>query len=809
MLIKTGLAAGMLLLPASLIAQCQVKGNVADPAGKPLEFATVALYRTADSTLVKGTVSDASGHYLFKSVPNGTYYTEASFVGYRPVRSAGFQAHGAEMDIATLVLHPTEQSLQSVTVTAKKALVEQHPDRTVINVSNSVLAEGNTALEVLEKVPGVTVDDEGNITLKGKQGVTVMLNGKLTYLSQKELATLLRGTPSASISKVEILTQPSARYDAKGNGGILNIELKKNELTGFNGNAYANAAHSRKPRYGAGLNLNYRSGKINAFGSYDHAYRGEKELLSYTRRFRQSGQAEPDRVSFQHTVTDEPLYTNTFKAGLDFYADSRNTLGFVLNGNVGTYSNYGSTSNRLQKMTGALIADARSANSDESRWSSLSYNANYTRKFRKEGRQFSADLDYSGNRFQSNQLLDTRYLDEGGAYTDRRSMRRGDIPSYTWVYVGKADYVHPLGKNTKLETGWKSSYVAVNNEVKYDTLAVNAWVPDRSASNRFTYRETIHAGYVQVGGDWGAYQYQVGLRGEYTRTKGHQVTTDSLVRREYFQLFPSLSVGRKFNDRHRLQFSYSRRIERPDYEDLNPFRFFRDPFLYYEGNPFLQPELTHSAELGHTFRNTLTTTIDYSYTSNVINWMMGQIDSTNTTFQGPQNLKSFVHYGISFSASQPVVSGWTTNNFLSVFRNEYRGDQHGGNLRNGLTGFTFNSQNTVQLAKHTSAEISLSYYSKSVYGVFVTNPYMVVSAGVQRQVLNKQGTLKLAANDLFQGRKRVQTARYENLDLNTNIRFDSRVITLSFSYRFGNQNLKAGGSRKTGSDEVQSRVKGN
>lgn len=809
MFVKTGLAAGMLMLPASLIAQCLVKGNVADPTGKPLEFATVALYRSADSSLVKGTTSDAAGHYIFQTVPKGSYYTEASFVGFRAVRSRGFSAHDAETDVATLMLSPTEQLLQAVTVTARKALVEHHLDRTVINVSNSVLAEGSTALEVLEKVPGVTVDDEGNITLKGKQGVTVMLNGKLTYLSQKELTTLLRGTPSASVSRVEILTQPSARYDAKGNGGILNIELKKNELIGFNGSAYANVAHSRKPRYGTGLNLNYRSGKFNAFGSYDHVYRGEKELLSYTRRFRESGQTEPDRVSFQHTVTDEPLYTNTFKAGLDYFVDSRNALGFVMNGNIGTYSNYGSTSNRLQKMTGALIADARSTNSDESRWSSLSYNVNYTRKFKQEGRQFSTDLDYSGNQFQSNQLLDTRYADEGGEFTGRRSARRGDIPSYTWVYVGKADYVHPLGKSAKLETGWKSSYVAVNNEVKYDTAAGAGWVYDRSASNRFTYRETIHAGYVQLGGDLGPFQYQVGLRGEYTRTKGHQVTTDSLVRREYFQLFPSLSLGRKFNDRHRLQFSYSRRIERPDYEDLNPFRFFRDPFLYYEGNPFLQPELTHSLELGHTFRNTLTTTVDYSYTSNVINWMMGQIDSTNTTYQGPQNLRSFVHYGVSFSAAQSPASWWTTNNFLSVFRNEYRGDQKGGNLRNGLTGFTFNSQNTLQLARNTSAEISLSYYSKSVYGVFVSNPYMVISAGIQRQVLRKTGTLKLAVNDLFQGRKRVQTARYENLDLNTYIRFDSRVVTLSFSCRFGNKNLKTGSSRKTGSDDVQSRVKGN
>ena len=798
------------LLSCSVYAQTEVKGSLIESSGKPIEFATVALYKSADSTLVKGSVSDSLGRFVFQRVTLGQYYVEASFVGYRSQRSQRFtlSTQHPKQELPPLTLVPTEQSLQTLTVTAKKPLVEQRIDRTVMNIENSILSEGNTALEVLEKAPGVTVDDDGNITLKGKQGATIMINGKLTYLSQKELATLLRGTSSSSLAKVEIITNPSAKYDAAGNSGIINIQLKKNEMVGFNGNVYANVARSRKNRYGTGVNLNYRSSRFNVFGSYDHAYRGEKELLSYTRRFRDPGETSPSRVSYQNTVTDEPLYTNNFKAGIDYFLNQRNTLGFVLKGNVGTYHNNGNTSNLLQTITSQTISDARSTNTDDSRWSNVSYNVNYTHRFKKEGQEFSADLDYSGNGFQSNQLLDTRYLNEAGEFTSRRSTRRGDIPSSTYVYVGKADYTHPFGEKAKLETGWKSSYVTVDNEVKYDTIAGSNWVKDLSASNHFKYKETIHAGYLNFNREFGKFSLQAGLRGEYTHTVGQQITSDSTVERKYFQLFPSVFLSQMLSEKHRFQFSYSRRIERPDYEDLNPFRFFRDPFLYYEGNPFLRPQLTHSLEVGHTFKNFLTTTINYSYTSDVINWMMGQIDSTNTTFQGPQNLRSLINYGISFSASQNPASWWTTNNFFNVFRNEYKGDQKGGDLNNSITSFTFNSQNSFQLGNGTSMEASGVYNSKSVYGVFRTRAYYVISAGIQKQVLNKQGTLKLMANDIFQGRKRVQTARYENLDLNTNIRFDSRVITLSFSYRFGNQNLKIGSTRKSGADDVQNRVKG-
>ena len=787
-----------------------VSGQLKTSAGEAIEFATVALYLAKDSSIVKGTLSDSAGKFTFEKIPFGSYYVTSTSLGYRTFNTEIFTLSAKDLNhwLGIVNLTTDEKILQAVTITAKKPLIEQRMDRTVLNIESSILAEGNTALELLEKAPGVTVDNEGKISMKGKPGVSVMLNGKLTYLSQRELATLLRGTSSGSVSKIELITNPSAKYDAAGNSGIINIILKKNEKTGINGSVYGNVARSRANRYGAGANLNYRSGKVNVFGSYDHAYRGEIEYLSYVRRFYDGElKGEPNRISYQNTATSEPLYTNNFKAGADFFLDDKNTLGVLMNGNFGKYINDNNTSNKLVATNGEVISQPQTHNDNLDRWNSNAFNLNYVRRLNPDGRELSADLDFSRNDNRSSQNMDTHYPAQSNAALETRSVRRGKVPSLTDVYVGKVDYSRPFGEKVKFEAGWKSSYVSVDNNLKYDTLRNTHWVQDASWSNHFRYKETIHAGYINYSKEFGSLSIQAGLRGENTRTKGHQVTTDSLVKRNYFQLFPSLFVTKTFTPNHTGQFSYSRRVDRPDYSDMNPFRFFLDPFLYYEGNPFLKAELTHSVEVSHTYKGKFITAINYSYTADVMNWMMGQVDSLNTTYQSPQNLKSFINFGISLTASLQPTSWWSSNNFGNIFRNQYKGDQKGGDLNNAITSFTLNSQNSFQFKNGFSAELSGFYNSKSVYGVFVLKAYYIVSVGAQKQILNKKGTIKLMVNDIFQTRQWRQTARYENLDMAGHTRFDSRMATLSFSYRFG-KDITPVRERNSGSEDIQNRVKG-
>lgn len=775
-----------------------VSGKLKETDGQPLEFASVGLLILPDSSLVKGTLTDSAGHFRFEQVPFGNYLLRIELMGYVSLKTSSFtlDKNHSQHDMGTLSTDQDHVSLETVTITSKTPLVEQQVDKTVLNVENSILSEGNTAIEVLQRAPGVTVDQEGNIALKGKKGVTIMLNGKLTYLSQKELAALLRGTPSSSISKVEVIANPSAKYDAAGNGGIINIVLKKNVKLGYNGSAHLNAGASRKVRHGSGLSLNYRSGKLNLFGSYDFAYRGEKEYLGSTRIFSDSNQS---RTSTQSIVTDEPLVTHSFRAGSDFYLNDKNTLGFVLNGNAGSYQNKSISDNRVTDGMGNLITFAKSYPKDEETWKSLMYNLNYKHIFPQEGREWSADFDYSRNSFIAKQLLETHYSNETGAPT-YVSIRKGHLPSHSNVYVGKMDYTHPFSAHTKLEAGWKSSWVNVDNEVLYDTLAGSAWLRDNRASNQFLYEEQIHAGYLNFHQQLGKLNIQAGLRGENTHTEGNQVTSDSIVTRDYFQLFPSIFLNRELGSHHKLQASYSRRIERPDYGDLNPWRFYRDPYFYYTGNPYLYPELTNSFELSHAFKGKIITTLSYTRTYRSITWIMQADQTPNTSYETPVNLQHFSNYGASINVSLEWGI-WSGNQFANVFYNEFKGE----GLENSVINYSFNSQNTFQLGKGFSAELNGQYGSRSIYGIYTIQPQYKVSGGLQKKILKDKGTLKVAVNDIFQTYKRRMTSHYENIQTSAYNHFDSRMVMFSFTYRFGNSLLGKSGDKEE--DELK-RAKG-
>jgi len=710
----------------------------------------------------------------------------------------------------------TAVNLETITIKATKRQIEQRIDRTVINIENSVLAEGNTALELLERAPGVTIDQDGQISLKGRQGVVILINGKQTYLSAKELNNLLKGTNSSSISKIEIMGNPSAKYDAAGNGGIINIQMKKGLATGFNGTVTANAGAGRNARYGSGLSLNYRSNKVNVFGNYNYAYRGETEYLDFTRRFYTSGVATgiPDRTSFQHTTTNEPLHTNNFRAGIDYAWNDKNSLGLLINGNVGKYTHDSKTGNHLISTSGPLLTDMKTSNYDLQSWENLTYNLNYQHKFDKEGRLLTADADFASNQFTSRLNLTTNTLASEQPEQIGTVVRKGYIPAVTDVYVAKIDYTDPLSKTLKMEAGLKSSYITADNNLRYDILENGTWAYDTNGSNHFKYKEQIHAGYLNFNKEFKGFSVQAGLRGEYTRTEGHQITSDSLIKRSYAQLFPSLFINKPLGTNHQLQAAYSRRIERPDYGDLNPFRVFRDPLLFYQGNPFLRPELIHTFQLSHSFKGSYTTAISYNRTSDVITWMNGQIDELNTTFESPQNLSRKVNYGISFTAATSFFSWWTGSHFANVFRNEYEGtDQTGGfNTAEGgfstsATSFSFNSQNTFTFGKGYTSELNAFYNGGSVYGISRYKGNYMISAGIQKKILKDKGSLKLLINDIFQSKQFREHTLYGNIDMNSHIRLDSRRAILSFSYQFGNQNLSRK-ERKTGSEDIQNRVKG-
>jgi len=795
----------------SLFAQSngQIKAKIVDASG-PLALANILLLENNEGKKkVKTTVTDSNGFFILK-VPLGNYILQISNLGYEDYRHEAIDLTDQQRmyDLGEVLLLESNTLLEAVTITSKKLLIEQKADRLVMNVENSILAEGNTAMEILERAPGVMVDNDGNLSLRGKQGVSVLINGKQTYLSQKDLTNLLRGTSSASISAIEVITNPSAKYDAAGNSGIINIKMKKNLKQGVNGNAYINYGRGRDDRYGGGFNMNYSTELFNLYGSYDHAYRGEKEVFNFDRKFYDGVVTGlPSRISHQQSSTDEPLITNNFKLGVDYNLSAKTTLGAVVNGNIGSYSRYSHADNRIVNTDNELLSHAQTKVDNEEQWNSISGNLNVQHKFNEKGREITADIDFSRSSFDADQLLNTTFKPVHGN-EPAPSSRRGYIPALTHVFAWKVDYIHPFNEQISLEGGLKSSFVKADNNANYDTLQNNNWVVDAQTTNHFIYKEQIHAGYLNYKHNLGTVELQLGLRGEYTRTSGHQLSTDSLVERNYFKLFPSVFIRKPLGENHKLQLSYSRRIDRPDYFDLNPFRFFQDPYLFFEGNPFLQPELTHSAELSYTLKEKYITSLFFSQTSDVMTSVITQIDSLNTSILRPQNLSSLRFFGASFTMSQDISSWWSTNNFVNLFKNEYSGTQDGGTIDKSIWSYTVNSQHTFKISDQLSAEMSGQYFSKSVYGLFERDGYYVVSGGLQQQLFKNKASIKLVVNDIFRTRKFNRSVNYQNIDMRESFSLDSRIGMITFSYRFGKKSNEGKPSRKRADDDVQQLIKG-
>ena len=774
----------------------------------PMEFVNIVLLDWATKKIVTGAVTDADGAFSFAIAP-GTYAVKASFLGYQNYESDAIKVGSDTMQTIPLInLKQDGKLLNEVVVeaTTKKPLIQLQSDKIVMNVENSVLSEGNTALELLEKAPGVMVDNDGNISLRGKQGVTIMINDKKTYLSQQQLTNLLKGTSSSSISAVEVITNPSAKYDAAGNAGVINIKLKKNARNGFNGSVNANYGRGRKNRFGRGLNLNYKIGKYNFYGSYDQYYRGESETFTFDRNFYTDATGQTlDKFSNQYSVTDEPLKTNNFKAGLEYDLSENTFVGFKVSGDIGSYTNNSMSENKVRSADTSLLSDALTNNHNHSKWNSMSYNGSFLHKFDSAKQEISADVDYTHSRFRDNALLATQF-NPTPVQQAYESTRRGMTPSSTSIFVAKADYVYRVKEKLSFEAGWKSSFVKSDNDVRYDTISGGNWTIDQGTTNHFIYKEQIHAGYINYKQNFGFIDVQAGLRAEHTIAEGNQVTMQSTVKRNYTQLFPSLFLKKNLGEAHTVQLSYSRRIDRPDYYDLNPFRFFRDPFIFYEGNPYLQPELTHSIEWGYSFRSKHMINFFYSTTSDVIVDAITQIDNTNTTILRSENLSTRKNYGLSLTSSIKLTRWWDSSNFLNLYRNEFSGEQNETDVATGIWSYTINSQNSLKLTKGLSSEFSFQYNSRSIYSTFERKDFFVVSAGIQKKLFSDKATVKLAVNDIFKSRRFYRNMQFNNINMKENINLDSRILNVSFTYNFGDQSQSA---RKINieDDETKKRMK--
>jgi iron complex outermembrane recepter protein len=794
--ITTGLM--MLMLTAFTQAQ-NIAGTINDDANKPISGASVTLHKAKDSAIVKIAITNNNGAYSF-NVAAAKYFVTVTSIGFAKNNSTVFETIGNDFTVPTITLIKASKNLGDVTVVSKKPMIEVKADKTIFNIENSINATGTDAFELLRKSPGVMIDKDDNVQLSGKNGVQVYIDGRPSPLSGKELADYLKTIQSNNIEAIELITNPSAKYDAAGNAGIINIRLKKNKSFGTNGSVNAGYAIGTLPKYSAGLNLNNRNKKVNLFGNYNYNNSKNVNSLSIYRElldtaFDQNGSMSP--ISISHT----------FKTGLDFYANKQNTFGLIVDGNFSNtdMTNYGTTPVTYlptQKVIRSLVAD----NSSKAKNNNINVNGNY-KYTDTSGHEINFDANYGHFDNNNNQLQPNYYYNNAGLRYDS-SIYRMISPSKIDIVNGKIDYEQKLAGG-KFEAGVKISSVKTDNDFQrynVQNIVGDVKTVDTFRSNRFTYNEQINAGYINFNKQVKGVMFQIGLRVENSNVT--VIPYDSIIDRKYTDLFPSASVTFNKNPMNQWSVSYSRRIDRPAYQSLNPFEFKLDDYTYQKGNTQLTPQYTNTFTVSNTYHYMLTTSLSYSHVKDMFAQIIDTIEKSKS-FMTSKNLatQDIVNLSVSYPVQKGIYSAYfSVNAFYSQYKANFGVDRV-VNLE--ATVANLYMQHSFNLGKGFKSELSSWFSTPQIAeGTFKSKAMGFVDIGLSKSILQGKGNIKLSVSDIFKTMKWQGTSDFVGQHLSGVFKWESQQFKVNFSYRFGKNTVKAARQRATGVEDESKRTKG-
>lgn len=794
-----------------IFAQAQkatVRGKVIDKNAIALNAVTISLLNAKDSFPIKSVLSDLAGNFLIENTNEGKFLISASAVGCNTAYSTLFSMQENKIPFVKLTLLRLDKTLDNVSVVTKKAFIERKLDKTIINVEASITSAGSTAMEVLEKSPGVSVDKDGKISLKGKQGVIILIDGKQTYMGSQDLANYLQSMPAANLDQIELMPNPSAKYDASGNSGVINIKTKRNKQKGFNGSVKNTLAVGRYLRSFNTLNLNYKNGKFNVFSTFGVNQRKSFQELVINRKY--YGAASNLNAIFDQTATfKRSNNNNNAKLGVDFYASKKTTIGVLFTGSTSPSAQDGTNISYLKNADAVTNSILSSNSTDKEKWKNTSLNLNLRHTFDSTGKELTVDVDA----LQYKSLHDQNFQSEN--YTPswvKQSSEKltSTLPAIINVYSAKIDYVHPFKSGLKMESGIKTSFVNTDNVADYFNIINAATVVDNEKTNRFKYKENINAAYLNFTKEFKKWSLQTGLRLENTNYNGNQfgnpVKPDSAFNKSYTGLFPTMFAGYKLNNKNQFGFSYGRRISRPDYESLNPFIFFIDKYTYEAGNPFLKPMYANVFELSHTYNKFLTSNLNYTHSKDMFNEYFEQ--SGYATIVKQNNYGSIDDISLSLNAELKPTKWWTILPYAEFNYNKVNSQLYGFMLNTSGTGFSSNINNQFTFKKGWSAELSGFYRSKMKRGQFEIGSMKQISTGISKQILKKKVSLKLNIADIFNSGKQKGIVNIQNTVAAFTQTRDSRNVGITFNYRFGKP-LKIQQRKSGGAGDEQSRIKTN
>jgi iron complex outermembrane receptor protein len=784
------------------VAPAVLKGRVLAQNG-PADGATIILLKYKDSSVVISVSADQTGAFRLNDVQPGNYLLLLSKTGFQTAYSGPYLLNsGQSVTTPDITLKATVKQLGEVSVVGNRPAIIAKPGELIIDVQNSVMAQGNSVFDILRQSPGVRVDNNNNINIIGRQSALITIDDKPTNLTGDDLVAILRSMQANTIDRIELITSGSAKYDASS-GGIINIVTKKGKNTGFNGSITGTAGYGRYYKSNVGLVFNDRTAYFNIFGNY--SYTDNKTFHDFT---------IDRKINFDDTLSDyhtdysgvQQSHVHAFGLGTDFYLSSAQTIGFFINGSV-TDDNIAKNNNLLIYNQAALDSTINTNSNLNRDVTHINYNINYKAKLDTMGKTLSADVNYTTNDRSSAEYITNNYYNTGGQlYKD--SLLRNLSPSTIHILFSRVDFVDPLSKTSRLEAGLKYSYVTSNNDLIFGPEINGVYTSNPAFTNHFLYTEDVNAAYVNYQDKMGKFNMDVGLRVEQTIAKGNSLTLNQVVNDNYADLFPHALFTYTNAENNQWGLSYSRGITRPGYETLNPFLYYVDPYDYRSGNPNLKPEYSNEVEFSYHYNKNFITTLYTNIISNAYDFFVyDQNDTTKTNITTTKNLGNIYNYGVRFFAPVMVTNWWTSNFDLDASYQRYVAYPQNGNLNKGTQDIIFKTLQDFTITKTFLAEISFHYESPNFYGVNQFKANYGVDAGIGDQLFNNRLSVRLSVTDIFNTVEDRSFTNYQNLDMTINDKKETQVARLTLTYRFGKSSLKAT-AHHTGNEEEQRRIGG-
>lgn len=802
------LVALMLLFVLQGWSQGGVSGLVTGTGKQALASASVLLLNASDSSLVKGSVTGAQGRYSFIGLAPGRYLVAASFAGFRQAYSPAFLLQGnGELTVEELRLTVKESSLNVVTVSAKKPLFEQKIDRMVINVAGSVTAAGSTVLDVLMRSPGIIVDQQAStLSMNGKDGVVVMLNGKISRMPLASVVQMLAGMSSANIEKIELITTPPAAFDAEGNAGFINIVLKTNTQYGTNGSYSATAGYGQKPVAAVSAAFNHRSGKANFFGDYSFDRTGLVNTFSFYRKVVQGS-----RVLETDAATDRDAFrrNHSGRLGLDVELGRKTTAGFLFNTLHNIYGMEALNTSRIF-VNGPLDTTISINNNERHPLSNYSGNVNLVQQFGAE-EKLTLNADYVSYKDANDVNYLNRYFNGAGTFLSSEATRSfKTTPIRFWV--GGADYTKKLSAAVDVEAGLKATFSRFTNDVRVERGVQSGWKADPSLTSKNFLQESIYAAYASFGLKAGKNTAaKIGLRYEYTNSNLRSETVKNIVDRHYGNLFPTLFLSRTLSETQSLNLAYSRRITRPTFNDMAPFVYFIDPNTFFSGNPALQPTISNAGKIDYLIKR-LVFSLSYTHEDAPISNFAPRVDAaSNKQTLAAENQKNRRTLSVNFSLPVRLTSWWSTQNNLSCLWQELNAVYKGSPLQITQKSANLNSMQTFTLPKDYSVELGGYLQSGGLFGIYQMKPFGSMDLGVQKKFAGGKSNLRLNLSDVFGAPwfKPSVDLPEQNLVTRGKLQFNNRMVRLTFTRSFGSNGVKEARSRTTAAEEERQRVNAN